>query len=354
MPYLDLDSLLDRITAEAELAAGVPPGQVAAEYPAVSVSDDFAFVVRKRKRKRLPWSPAQDNIIRQWFGRVSRAELTRRVNEVLQRELMDDTIKRSPVAVALRAGAIGVPAYTGDEAEVCIAQAARELKISHSLLHQALQRGELAAQRTGKQRYINRRDLSIWFVAFRERQLAQAEILNALDGNELCSKQEAMKLTGLRETQMTRYLATGVITAWKIPDLTLKGERGEWQVERQSAEQMRTARKKGRRAVRELWTEAYHQLQQQSNAEVERLRQNNPTFGQPDPLITPKSKYLPGCYTVAQVASHTQQLTKTVYAAIKTGQVEALTTKGGGRQRYAITPTEARRYARAMRNDAVR
>ncbi len=64
----------------------------------------------------------------------------------------------------------------------------------------------------------------------------RGEILNALDEVTTVSKREAMALTGLSETHLTRYLQAGVITAWKLPSLTGPHSRGEWLVLRQSAE----------------------------------------------------------------------------------------------------------------------
>jgi transposase len=348
---MSLDALLDQVAAEAELKTGMPPGLVESKYPQVAaVSADYAFITTNHDTGRLPWSPAQDDVIRRWYGRVSRAEITRRVNEVLHRELKTDKISRSHASIACRAGAIGVQAYVGDDTEVSIKQAARELEIGYHVLQQALERGELTARRKGKQRYINRLALSNWFLRFRERQLAQAEILNAVEGEDIISKKEAMALTGLGETHITRYLKTGVIKAWKLPDLTPGGGRGEWLVQQQSAKILAAARQMGRRKLRVLFTDDYRVLQQQSNAVVEKLRRDNPDFGQPDPLTEPKSKYHPGCFTVAQVASHMQCRVHELYDAIRSGQLGARTVKRGGRLRYAIEPTEARRYAAAIKD----
>lgn len=347
---LTLDTMLDQIAAEAELNTGTPPGLTASRYPQVSVSTDYAFVVADYANGRLPWSPEQDNVIRQWYGRVGRTELTRRVNEALHQELKTGRISRSPASIAIRARMIGVPAYTGDETEVCVAQAAGELGLQRHFLDQAITRGELPSRRKGKQRYIKRRYLTNWAIKYKERQQAQTEILAAVKGEDLISKKEAMALTGLSETHLTRYLKTGVVKAWKLPNLTPGGGRGEWLVQRKSTETLAAARREGRRQVRKLWTDEYHTLQQQSNAEVQQLIDNNPNVGQPDPLTEPKSKYHPGCFTVAQVASHTRLRTRVVYAAIRAGQVEARAVKRGGRLRYAIAPAEARRYTMAIRN----
>jgi len=347
-----LDTFLDQIAAEAELETGVPPGVVERNYPQTAVAPHYGFIrTDYRSGRHLPWSLAQDNVIRQWFGRVSRAEMTRRVNGVLHRELKTDRISRSHASIACRARLIDVPAYRGDEDEVNVEQAARELAIEKHILWNALQRGEINTQRKGKMRYIKRRDLSHWAVQLRERQLAQAEILNAVEGEDIISKKEAMALTGLGETHITRYLKTGVIKAWKLPDLTPGGGRGEWLVQRQSAETLAAARRTGRRRrLQALFTEEYRALQQQNNALVEQLRRSDPDFGQPDPLTKPKSKYHPGCFTVAQVASHMQRRTKQLYRAIRAGQLTARTLTSGGRRRYAIAPAEARRYVAQHRS----
>ncbi|MEM7342642.1 MAG: helix-turn-helix domain-containing protein [Chloroflexota bacterium] len=340
MKSADLDKMLDQVVAEAALQTGTAPGQIARHYPDVSISTAYIRVV-KDFSKHLPWSSEQDAVIRQWFGRVRPAELARRVNAILHQEMNTTRFHRSEASISQRASVLGVSAYSGDHSEIRLVQAARTLNIAEDTLRRAIQRGELLASRKGKQCYICRQALSNWFVAFRERQLAQSEMLNALEGEDLISKKEAMALTGLRETHLTRYLKTGVIKAWKVPNLTPNGGRGEWLVQRQSADALAAARQAKR--VRDLWTDAYWEIQQATNIQVRQLSQQ-PKFGQPDPLKTPKSRYLPGCYTVAQVASHLQIKTQTLYDLIMAGQVQACTIKRGGRLRYAIAPNEARRY----------
>jgi predicted DNA-binding transcriptional regulator AlpA len=173
-------------------------------------------------------------------------------------------------------------------------------------------------------------------------------MLNALEGEELVSKREAMKLASISETHITRYLSTGVITAWKLPDLTPEPGRGEWLVDRDSVEVYTRARREG--WLQELLdgNPDYVTLRRQVTAEIRELRRAG-RVDQRDPLTEGKSAYHPGCFTVPQVASHVGLSTTSVYAAIKAGQLTARVARIKSKPRYAIEPAEARRYAAWVR-----
>jgi hypothetical protein len=115
-------------------------------------------------------------------------------------------------------------------------------------------------------------DLSHWLVAHREKLLAQEAMLEALGQSEIISKQEAMILAGLGETHFTRYLHTGVIRGWKIPDLSA-GVRGEWVVERQSVMAYIQARDEGRLAALLNDNPSYVALRRRLTVEIRVLRQ---------------------------------------------------------------------------------
>ena len=173
----------------------------------------------------------------------------------------------------------------------------------------------------------------------------QAQALAAIADRETLSKKETMALTGVCETHLSRYLQTGVILAWKVPQGP-QG-RGFWRVDRASAERFVQLKKAGQLQALLDATPAYVALRQKNHAEIVALREAG-RLACPEPLLEPKSKYHPGCFTVAQVAKHTGLKTKTVYDAIKDGSLKAVRIMKGGRFRYAVRPDEARCFAKKV------
>ena len=262
---------------------------------------------------------------------------------MLQRRTGDREARRSTNACACRADQLGVPSYQGEMGEMSLEHATRVGKLpNRCYLYQAAHDGRLPTVKRGKQRYVNAADWEVWLTKFRAREAAEQQALKSLP-EETISKVEAMALTGLGETHLTRYLQTGVIRAWKIPD---KGEvrpRGYWRVSVESCRQFVEARASGR--LGELLNEnpAYVMRRQDLTAQIRQLRRAG-RVQQRDPLMTPRSRYHPGCFTIAQLASHVGLSAQVVYEAIP-GNLKAVTMVRGGRLRYAVEPEEARRYA---------
>jgi len=352
---MTLDNFLDQLVAEERLRSGTPVAVLAAENPDLQISPDLQFITVEYNG-RLPWSAAQEEVVRHWFGRVSRAELTRRVNEVLHRELGTAQYNRTMTGVMNRAAHLGLHAYRGDAGEMNVAAAAEFAGLPRDVLFRALNQVELPSVRKGKHRYVKPGDLATWLVAYREKQLAQSEMLNALDGVELVSKQEAMALIDVSETHITRYIKAGILTAWKLPTLSLRpNDRGEWLVEKHSAEEVRAARRSGHVEALLAQSEAYRAMQQKTTRQLRVIRREKGSdyLGQPDPLTSPASQYHPGCFTVRQVASHTRQAARVVYQAIRAGLLEARAVTRGGRPRYGIEPAAAHRYARRIQSGEI-
>jgi hypothetical protein len=203
--------------------------------------------------------------------------------------------------------------------------------------------------RRGKQRYVAGADFAIWLLSYRARQEAQAELLEALEGEDLISKQEAMALAGLGETHLTRYLKSGVIRAWKAPTMGRRG-RGYWLVERRSVEAFLAARAEGRLAQYLDRFPDYVALRRRLGAEVAALRRAG-RLAQPDPLTEPKSRFHAGCFTVAQVAGHAGLSAQVVYEAISRGRLKAERVISGGRPRYGLLPVEAHRYVAGLKSE---
>lgn len=299
----------------------------------------------ERGQRRYNWSPAEDTVLRECYGRMPRPEIAKRVSAALQRVTGDLNATRSADAIANRAFQLGLERYTGEPGEMYLAYAARLAGIPYSIVHDAARSGALPTVRRGKQRYVTAGDWEVWLALYRNRQETEARALASIT-EETISKKEAMALTGLSETHITRYLQTGIIRSWKIPQGT-QG-RGYWRVSQNSVEAFIQARAGGR--LQELLdgNPAYVALRNGLTTQIRSLRRAG-RLAQRDPLIIPKSKYHPGCFTVAQVASHAGLSAQVLYEAIKVGHLEARVVKRGGRPRYAIEPAEARRYAAYVR-----
>ncbi|MFQ5578791.1 MAG: hypothetical protein ACE5G8_17575, partial [Anaerolineae bacterium] len=147
-------------------------------------------------------------------------------------------------AVVNRARQLGLKVYSGEAGEIYLRLAARLSGVPYYTLHQAATAKELPTVRRGKRRYVSRRALAAWLLRYRARQEAQGEALESLEGTKIITKQEAMKWTGLSETHIARYLQSGVIEAWKIPEG--RQGRGFWLVNEASVQAFIAARNEGR------------------------------------------------------------------------------------------------------------
>jgi len=295
------------------------------------------------RSRHYRWSAQEDAALRRWWGCIPQPELAGRISRILQQETGDPAAVRSINACVNRAQDLALPAYNGDAGEIALKRACDIADVPCHIARQAIRDGQLPAVRKGKQVYVTELDWSLWLVWYRERLLMQEEILNMVEGMEIVTKQEAMRLSGLCETHITRYLQARVIQAWLLPGIKT-GRPGEWLVSRASVEAFMTARAEGR--LRELLdhSPAYAARRDGVNQEVMALRRAG-RLKKADPLTEPKSRYHRGCFTVQQVASHVGLSTQVVHRAIASGLLAAEVVVRGGRPRYAVKPKEARRYA---------
>lgn len=296
--------------------------------------------------RRRHWHRQEDAVLREWWGKIPRPELAERVTRVLRQITGDSQAKRNVNACTNRAYELALPAYNGEPGEMCLKQATRESDVPYHIAYQAVKDGQLRVTKKGKQVYVSELDFSLWLVWYRERQILQAEILNATQGEVTLTKQEAMKLTGLCETHITRYLHTGVIQAWLLPGIKT-GRPGEWLVSKASAEALMAARAEGRLGAYLDQHSTYVAMRNQLTKQILDLRHAG-RLRDHDPLTEPKSLYHPGCFTVQQVASHLGLSSQAVHEAIANSHVKAQVIVKGGRPRYGITPKEARRYAKQV------
>lgn len=310
------------------------------------VDTALVWLEATQERRRYNWHREEDAVLRRQWGRIPRPELAERVSAVLRRVTGDNQAERSVDGCFNRACELGLKAFQGDPGEMSLTRAAQLSGVPYHVVSQAYEDGALAAVRKGKQVYVSDSAWALWLAAYRERQIAQGEILNALEGTELLTKQEAMQLTRLRETHFARYLKTGVIEAWLLPGI--RAGRGEWLVSRESAEALVKARAEGRLRTLLDSCPAYVALRKQLTADIRALRRAG-RLERRDPLTRPGSLYHEGCFTVKQVASHVGVSAQVVYEAIARGEIKAESVVAGGRARYAVRPEEAQRYAERVR-----
>jgi hypothetical protein len=286
-------------------------------------------------RNHIPWEEAEMDVVRAWYGRVPKAELAKKVSAVRG-------VRRTPEAVYQAAVRLGLDPRIRDD-ETCLTTAAESAGISYHIAYRAARAGNFDSRKIDKFRVVKKNDpgWDRWREQFLARREAEQAALAAITETHI-SKQEAMKALNLRETHLTRYLTTGVLKAWKIP----QGEngRGYWRISQESVDRVLAMRREGRLVELLNATPGYRQTRSEMNEQINALRHNQ-RVGQGDPLTTPMSAYLPGCFTIIQVARHVGLSAQAVYAAIESGTLKAVSVIAGGRRRYAIEPEEARRYA---------
>jgi hypothetical protein len=285
---------------------------------------------------RYGWQKQEDAVLRRWWGKIPRPELARRVTGALRQATGDNQAERSINACANRADELALPAYDGEPGETYLKRLCEESNVPYEMAHKSVRDGELAATKKGKKLYVTDLAWALWLTSYRERLLTQGEVLNALEGEVVLTKREAMKFTCLSETHLTRYLQTGIIQAWLLPGIKT-GRPGEWLVSKASAEAFVQARSEGRLRALLDQNPKYVALRNQLTGQIGGLRRAG-RLKDADPLTEPQSLYHPGCFTIKQVASHLDLSTQAVHEAIANGHVKARVIVKGGRPRYAITP----------------
>lgn len=292
--------------------------------------------------RKYPWSPSETEELRRFWGMIPKEELAGRITMILRERTGDPGAIRTVSAIAVRAAATGLKVYKGDETEIYLNDAATFAGVSFNWLWKDHQSGKLPTNKKQKFRYVSYLDLAHWLLDLRAKEEARAGILEAVEGEDIITKKEAMALTSLSETHITRYLETGIIRAWKLPDMT-RGDRGEWLVDRRSVRAFLEMVKKGKLGELLDASPKYLEIREKQNREIRDLRRRG-RIEKRDPLDEPKSSYFPGCFTVSQVASHLGVSTQSLYTAIEMGVLKAEVRTAGGRSRYGITPEEARRF----------
>lgn len=293
---------------------------------------------------RYNWTPAEDQMLRRWYGRTGRSDLATRVTAVLQQQTGDVAASRSIVACAGRVQQLGLSSYQPEPGEMMISEAIDFVGVESWQLYRAVADNKIPSVRRGKYCYITMADLSRWYVDYRELLIAQGELLEALEQTETVSKPDAWEIVGGCETQMTRYLQCGIIIGYKMP-AECKEVRWEWLVERKSIEQFIEARAGGRLKDMIAENEAYQALVTDQTKQIRALRAAG-RLSRSEDLSEPKSKFFPGYCTVQQVANYVGLTAKVIYINIQQGNLAAKQKQVKSKMRFGIEKAEAVRFRR--------
>ncbi len=291
----------------------------------------MATVWRTGRHPRRGWTPAEVRFMDAHIGKLAP-------------EAMAQQLGRSPSSTLQKIQSLGYNLVAEARLPLGLTAAAlsRRLSLSLEQVWRDVQRGVIRAERH------NRKDYCIAWpeVATYERRMSQllhrrARVLARIKEPTL-TKQQAMALLGLSETHITRYLQAKILKAWKVPCKYQPSahQRWEWWVSQASAEKVKADREAGRLRLRKR---AYRQMQQQTNAEIARLRRAR-RLGLRDDLKHPRSAVVPGCFTVRQVASHVQLSEAQVYEHLRLGRLNGQHIRVGTRRFWVIAPEALQPY----------
>lgn len=221
----------------------------------------------------FPWTEAQENTLRRWYGRARPDEVAAKVTEVLRKEVGVPWAERTRCACLVRAHQIGLKTYLGeDDDEIPLAKAAEmsEGIATYARIFQAARRQEFPSRLLNKERLVPKRAFALWLLAQRELLLTQEEALEATEDCRI-SKREGMAMAGLGEIQFGRYLHMGVIRSWPVP-FGKRGRHHFWIVDRSSVERLVAVRAAGRLSEYLNRFPAYRAHQRQISADLRELR----------------------------------------------------------------------------------
>jgi len=187
----------------------------------------------------------------------------------------------------------------------------------------------------GKYRYIR---WNHWFSWRQKHQAYLDSIKMAATAipEQTISKQEAMRLIGISETQIARYLQGGILRAWKLP-VGKDHQSGEWRVSLTDAERVKAERENGRL---NLDTPGFQAQRDKTAAQCRKLR-----AGGYRATNRTESAWLPTHLTPHGVGQLAGVCRETVIRDIRAGLLPVQVNRVGQRVRYAIAPEDAAAYA---------
>lgn len=280
--------------------------------------------------------PEEVDYIRQNLGLVRYATMIRECSQILQRLTGDPAAHRNSWDIANFLKRHGLAAWRSWAVGLTIADAARLSGINRTILDRVIREGELATVGKGKYRYI---PWDAWF-NWLEAYLNQRPQID----EKVISKTEAMKLIGIGETQITRYLYGGILRGYLEP----MGKRGLWHVSYADALRVRQARIN---CTLDLNTPAYQEIRE---ANMRTLKQMRPQAKAPgSPNMRSETDWLPGHLTPTGVARLAGVTYHQVIYAIKAGKLPAIkSSRGSHKIYYAVAPEAARAFAGQVHVDS--
>lgn len=295
--------------------------------------DRATWLAKRQGRKRH----SQPGHRKRWWTRPEVARLESLVGKLTPIE-MAAALGRTAAQVRQKLMLLGysIPADLIEPLGLSGAGLSRRLNVGIEIVWTAIQRGQIKAVKKDKKDYLIRwpevRRYERWLaavVARRERALARIKV-------PTITKQAFMRLLGLSETHAARYLLGRVVKAWKIPChwVNAAHHRWEWAVSQPDALRVKRLREAGKLRLRQ---KSYRKIVRAESLAINELKRQR-RLGKRDDLKHTLSPVIPGCYTVAQVASRAGLSTEAVYNHIRTGRLAARRVQVGTRNYMAIPP----------------
>jgi hypothetical protein len=321
---------------EGDEEAGRPRGGAGVTID--TLIDRVAWATSKPRRIALPqrWSKAELSLLHELVGQKSLTAIARELGR-----------SRNAIASKLKTLGYGIKADVQRAVGVNAVEMAAMLGVPYEQVVRDIHAGVIkgAYRESRKDFMVPYRSMLLYGKRMqqirdrREKAIARIKV-------ETLTKQEAMKLIGLSETHMTRYLQGKIIKAWKIPTAwtDTKTWRWEWLVSKADAERVRDLRAAGRLHLR-MRKKAYRDIVQPNNERIKQLRREHREGTRIARPFGPRTNaVVPGCYTIAQVSQIVGISAQQVYQHAENGRLEAMSVRVGRRNFRAISPEALEAY----------
>ena len=268
---------------------------------------------------RNKWTPSDIERLRSLVGKASIKQIARRLGKnynSVSSKLMQLGYRVRDVVWAYGINAI---------------ELSRRLGISQCVVWHHVKAKRVKATRDGKDYIIRPREEARYTKFIRQQRARKEQALKRIKEPTI-TKQQLMKLLDLSETHASRYLACGVVRAYKVPtELGAAKWRWEWYVSERDAHRIKARRESGKLALR---NKKYQAMQKKNNAEITRLRRER-RLGLRDERHY-RHAVLPDHFTVAQIARRVHLSESDVYEHVKNKRLPAARTKVGKQEFISI------------------
>lgn len=283
----------------------------------------------RRKRSRR-WLPADIAELEAMVGRLTPLEMAERLG-------------RSLNSVKCKLGDLGFGRKEiRDSLGLSVIDVARRLEVPYEVVWRKVKSGELPARRfeRGKDFLVSWTDIRKLGRHFDRIRRRRDRVLARI-AEPTISKQAFMKLVGLAETQVTRYMQGGIVRCWKVPCKwsAAGGSQWEWLVSLRDARRVKRERESGQLR---LGKKKFRALVDKENARVLELRRAG-RLGHSS--RTTRVCPIPGRLSPAQVALQAGVSHETVMRNIHDGRLAARRVRVGRREFFGVSKAAAAAYA---------